>query len=204
MATKWLKKVDHVTYAVADIRKWAWYHIEVEGGELINRIDDVMPESPDSSMKLWCVDYGNFGIALVEGIDRKKESQVTTFVKRHGDHSVQHVAYGVNTLDSFMNHLSDFNCHPRGETLVRNDGFGPVKQVFGKGYQEEEDPANTSFPEYVERPGRGTHEGEITFSQKFGKGFYSQIEEAREKHDRETLIDFSRMPRQWEPVLVKR
>ena len=40
-----LKKVDHITYAVepGSIEKWAWFHIEVEGGTLINRIDDVRP-----------------------------------------------------------------------------------------------------------------------------------------------------------------
>ena len=69
-----LKKVDHITYACArgTIEKWAWFHIEVEGGALINRIDDVRPEDPDSSMKIWCIDYGEFGIALIEGIDRRK------------------------------------------------------------------------------------------------------------------------------------
>ncbi|MBI2066528.1 MAG: hypothetical protein HYT77_00750 [Deltaproteobacteria bacterium] len=200
----WLKKVDHVTYAVKDIKKWAWYHLEVEGGRLINRIDDVMPDNPDSSMKLWCIDYGDFGVALVEGIDRRKESQVTAFVRKHGDHSVQHVAYDTEGLDVFLKRLSEFNCHPRGETLVRNDGFGLVKQVFGKGYEHEEDPAQASFPEYVERPRRGNHESEISFSQKFGESFYKQIENARESKDRETLIDFSRMPRGWEPVLQEK
>ena len=61
-----LKKVDHITYACArgTIEKWAWFHIEIEGGVLINRIDDVRAEDPDSSMKIWCIDYGEFGIAL--------------------------------------------------------------------------------------------------------------------------------------------
>ena len=38
-----LKKVDHITYACerGAIERWAWFHIEVEGGTLINRIDDV-------------------------------------------------------------------------------------------------------------------------------------------------------------------
>jgi hypothetical protein len=75
-----LTKVDHITYACdkGTIEKWAWFHIEVEGGTLINRIDDVRPEDTDSSMKIWCIDYGNFGVALIEGIDRTKKSQVST------------------------------------------------------------------------------------------------------------------------------
>ena len=90
-----LKKVDHITYACAagTIEKWAWFHIEVEGGVLINRIDDVRPGDPDSSMKIWCIDHGEFGTALIEGIDRAKPSQVSKFVDKHGDHVVQHVAF---------------------------------------------------------------------------------------------------------------
>ena len=74
-----LKKVDHITYACAkgQIEKWAWFHIEVEGGRLINRIDDVRPDDPSDSMKIWCIDYGEFGVALIEGIDRASTSQVT-------------------------------------------------------------------------------------------------------------------------------
>ena len=89
-----LKKIDHVSYAVekGNIEKWAWFHIEVEGGKLIKRIDDARPGDPNSSMKIWCIDYGNFGIALIEGVDRAKKSQVTCFVEKRGDHSCQHVA----------------------------------------------------------------------------------------------------------------
>ena len=73
------------------IERWAWFHIKVGGGTLINRIDGVRPDDPDSSMKLWCIDYGDFGVALIEGIDRAGQSQVTKFVERHGDHACQHV-----------------------------------------------------------------------------------------------------------------
>ena len=84
-----LRKIDHVSYACAagQIEKWAWFHIEVEGGTLIKRIDDARPGDPHSSMKIWCIDYGNFGVALIEGIDRAGKSQVTSFVEKHGDHS---------------------------------------------------------------------------------------------------------------------
>jgi hypothetical protein len=196
-----LTKVDHITYAVATgmMEKWAWYHIEVEGGRLINRIDDVNPQDPNSSMKIWCIDYGTFGIALVEGIDRKQKSQVTRFVDKHGDHAVQHVAYDTDDLDAFLKRLQGYGCHPRGETLVRNDGFGILKQMFGKGY-DDMDPAEMSFPEYVERPkGKKADEKKITFSQQAGKGFYQQIEDARASGDTEKFIDFSKMPSGWLP-----
>src|SRR5690606_37062295 len=131
-----LNRIDHVTYACAKgtIEKWAWFHIEVEGGTLVTRVDDVRPHDPDSSMKLWCIDYGEFGIALVEGIDRGRKSQVTRFVERHGDHACQHVAFACRDLDAFRRRLLEMGGHPRGRTLVRHDGFGLVKQMFAKGY----------------------------------------------------------------------
>ncbi len=199
--SEWIKKIDHVTYAVAKgmIEKWAWYHIEVEGGRLCTRIDDVDPKNTESSMKIWCIDYGAFGIALVEGIDRSKQSQVSAYVERHGDHAVQHVAYDCFDLDKFLAHTRNVGCNARGETLVRNDGFGVLKQMFGKGY-DEMDAGEACFPEYVERPrpgdaAKGTEA--ITFSQQAGKGFYQQVEDARTKGDMEKWIDFSKMPTGW-------
>lgn len=198
----WVKRVDHITYAVAGgmIEKWAWYHITVEGGQLVHRIDDVAADSPESSMKLWCIDFGTFGIALVEGIDRAKKSQVTAFVERHGDHTVQHVAYDTGDLEGFLSHMKEYNASPRGEVFIRNDGFGILKQIFCKGYAEQ-DAAEMSFPEYVERPKKTEDfsDAKITFSQQAGKVFYEQIERARETKDQSTLIDFDKMPKGWEP-----
>ena len=86
-------------------------------------------------MKIWCIDYGEFGVALIEGIDRAKKSQVTKFVERHGDHSCQHVAYDTHDLEEFQAHMKEMGgSTPRGETLVRNDGFGVLKQMFARGY----------------------------------------------------------------------
>jgi hypothetical protein len=195
-----LRKVDHITYACAPgtIAKWAWFHIEVEGGTLVERSDDVRPDDPSSSMKLWCIDYGEFGIALVEGIDRAQKSQVTKFVERHGDHSCQHVAYDCHDLARFRRHLLRMGGHPRGDVLVRHDGFGVLKQMFAKGYAEG-DAAEASFPEYVERPRHGTDDVHITFSEQAGHDFYEQIENAIEHGDREPLVDFARMPANWRP-----
>ena len=195
-----LKKIDHITYACTQgqIEKWAWFHIEIEGGTLINRIDDVRADDPDSSMKIWCIDFGDFGIALIEGIDRAKKSQVTKFVERHGDHSCQHVAYDTYDLDKFVAHLQANGGTPRGKVLVRNDGFGLLKQMFARGYAEG-DPAEASFPEYCERPEVDDSESEvaITFAAETGKGFYDQIEDAVADGDEAPMFEFAAMPVDW-------
>ena len=196
-----LKKVDHITYACEQgaIERWAWFHIEVEGGSLINRIDDVRPDDPDSSMKIWCIDFGEFGVALIEGIDRAKKSQVTKFVDVHGDHSCQHIAYDTHDLDAFVDHLKAHGGTPRGEVLVRNDGFGVLKQMFARGYAEG-DAAEASFPEYCQRPNAGDAADDvaITFAEETGKGFYDQIEDAVASGDEAPFFDFDAMPDDWE------
>jgi hypothetical protein len=200
MTRSLLKKVDHITYACegGSIERWAWFHIEVEGGTLINRIDDVRPDDPDSSMKIWCIDYGEFGVALIEGIDRAKRSQVTKFVEVHGDHSCQHVAYDTFDLESFQAHMKAMGGTPRGETLVRNDGFGILKQMFARGYAEG-DAAEATFPEYVQRPHPGDADDvTITFAEETGKGFYDQIEDAVAAHDEAPFFDFAKMPADWQ------
>ncbi|MEO0491988.1 MAG: hypothetical protein AAF081_01080 [Actinomycetota bacterium] len=196
-----LKKVDHITYACAhgQIEKWAWFHIEVEGGTLINRIDDVRPDDPGSSMKIWCIDYGDFGVALIEGIDRAEKSQVTAFTDRHGDHSVQHVAYDTHDLEKFIEHLQAMGGDPRGEMLVRNDGFGVLKQLFARGY-EEGDAGEATFPEYCQRPERtdSPEEIAITFAEETGKGFYDQVQDAIDSGDTAPFFDFAYMPDDWQ------
>ena len=195
-----LKRVDHITYACAGgtIERWAWFHIEVEGGRLINRIDDVRPDDPDDSMKIWCIDYGEFGIALIEGIDRNKTSQVSAFVDVHGDHSIQHVAYDTHNLDAFISHMKSLGGSPRGDVLVRDDGFGILKQMFARGYSQGA-ADETPFPEYVERPNAETAaDVSITFAEDTGKGFYDQVADAVDSGDDAPFFDFSKMPDDWQ------
>lgn len=194
-----VSRVDHIAYAVAEgmIEKWAWYHIEVEGGKLTKRVDDVRPDDPDSSMKLWCIDFESFGVVLVEGIDRRKKSQVTAFADCHGDHSVQHIAFDTQNLEQFVSHAISKGVNLRGQQLVSNDGFGELKQLFGKGYAKQ-NAAEMSFPEYVERPKQGASMS-TSVPQNTGKNFYQRIEHARNTGDTSTLIDFSLMPSNWNP-----
>jgi hypothetical protein len=86
---------------------------------------------------------------------------------------------------------------PRGDTVVRHDGFGILKQMFAKGYAAG-NAAEATFPEYVQRPrAADSAEVQVTFSEQAGRSFYDQIETAIETGDREPLVDFSRMPEGW-------
>jgi hypothetical protein len=199
--TSGLTKVDHVTFVVRPdtIRKWAWFYIEVMGGRIILRKDDTNPEDK-SSMMLWCIDFGEFGIALAAGIDREEKSHVTAYVEKHGDHSVQHVAFQVKDLETFRTRVMEFGVNLLGPILQRHDGFGYVRQVFARGYNDDTNPAEAGFPEFVERPLRkGAAFSEVSFSADAGTNLYTQAQHAMESDERKPLLDFSKMPSGWEP-----
>ncbi len=199
---KWLQKVDHVTYVVRPdtIRKWAWLYIEKFGGQMTLRVDDTNP-GEKSSMMLWCIDFGEFGIALVAGIDREEKSHVTAYAERHGDHSVQHVAFQVGDLAKFRDAMArEAGLHMQGPILQRNDGFGWIRQVFAAGYNADSNPSEVGFPEFVERPlKKGEPFPEVSFSAQAGTGLYNQAQEAMDADRREAIVDFSKMPVDWEP-----
>lgn len=125
------------------------------------------PGDPHSSMKIWCIDCGNLGIALIEGIDRAGKSQATSFVDGHGDHSCQHVAYDCYDLNAFIDRLKSMGGHARGGVLVQDDGFGILKQMFSKGYATGH-AGEATFPEYCQRPDPtgSDRDVEITFSKR--------------------------------------
>lgn len=193
----WLKKIDHITFLVKPetIRKWAWYYIEVCGGEMIMRSDDVNPEGK-SSMMLWCVDFGEFGIALAAGIDRQEKSHVTCAVEAHGDHFLQHPAFHVRDLEAFIKHASNVGLRFQGDMQVRNDGFGVTKQIFASQYNDSNNSAIVGFHEYEERKYEDT---EITFSPKVGASLYDIAQEIMNSDTRQTMIDWSYMADDWEP-----
>lgn len=199
---KWLQKIDHVTYVVRPdtIRKWAWLYMEKFGGQMTLRVDDTNP-GEKSSMMLWCIDFGEFGVALVAGIDREEKSHVTAYAERHGDHSVQHVAFQVGNLAGFRDTMArECGLKLQGPILQRNDGFGWIRQVFAAGYNADSNPAEVGFPEFVERPlKKGEPFPEVSFSAEAGTGLYNQAQDAMDGNRRESIVDFSQMPADWEP-----
>ena len=207
MKKSWLQKVDHITYVVlpTTIRQWAWLYIETLGGKLVLRVDDTNPGEP-SSMMLWCVDFDNFGIALVAGLDREEKSHITAFVERHGDHSVQHVAFQVQNLERFQREMERLNgLRVIGPPHERHDGFGYVRQVFAKGYTSDTNSAEVGFPEFVERPERRDQPfPEVSFSAKVGLSLYKQAQTEMVEDKRESVFDFGRMPEGWDPGQVDR
>lgn len=195
-------KVDHVTCVVSPntIRQWAWFYIEVLGGVLTLRADDTNPEG-DSSMMVWTIDFVDFGIALIAGIDRKEKSHVTAFHERHGDHSFQHVAFQVKNLDEFSARLNTYGVNLLGDTLTRKDATGrDIKQVFGSPFHDLDNSALVGFYEFVERPiaPDRVEPPEISFSERAGTLLYQQAQFEMLENRRTRMTRFSKMPPNWE------
>jgi hypothetical protein len=157
-------------------------------------------------MMLWTIDFGSFGIALAAGIDRSERSHVSEFFEKHGDHSVQHIAIDVGNLEGFLEHTAPYGMRPIGEIQVRDDdGFGPLKQLFAPGYHDRDNPSRVGFDEYVERPAKTESvTDKITFSGQVGTNLYRQAQQAMTNDDRRSMLDFSLVPADWQPVVVSK
>lgn len=185
----WLLGIDHLTYVVRPdtIEYWAevW---EKLGGKRTLQVDDTNPKDK-SSMMLWTFDFGEFGVALVAGIDREEKSHVTAYLEKHGDHSLQHVAFKVEDLEVFKAMAEGMGFSFLGDVLVRKDDRGLVKQIFGRGWHGENNPSEVGFPEFVERPqGEGEDFSKITFSKKAGTNLYRQSQEIMDADERISFI----------------
>lgn len=199
----WIRTVDHITYVVRPdtIRKWAWYYTEVLGGKFTNRIDDADPLGK-SSMMLWEIDFGSFAIALVAGIDREEKSHVTVFAEKHGDRTVQHIAFRAawENLDGLKDHLEHFSARFQNQLLARQEGRGFVKQIFLWPVDDLVNPAESSFDELQRRPRSNSP---ITFDEDVAAKLYQFAQELMCRDERAPMIDWLLMPKDWEPPAIE-
>ena len=139
------RAVDHFAIAVADLSQWeALYHSL--GFETI-----YVPKSEiageHSAMKTVAVQRGGWVVALVEGVDREQPSQVSTYVRAHADHAIQHAAVRFDDLRATLRELlargvqcrlqrlrQDPNAPAAIEDILHEgrDHSGPLLQCFTK------------------------------------------------------------------------
>lgn len=190
-----LRNVDHITLAVQSVENAARFFCGVLGGEL-EKTEDVDPLNPNSSMKLWTANFGTFGIALVEGINRGEASHVSIFTKKRGNGTIQHPAFEVGSdLLSFCSYGRAEGMRFRGQVITRRDERGMVQQIFGKSYTNEFEVSARQYPEFMHRvqPGEA-----FNVSKDAGRLLAEELEKARALNDPETLIDFT-VPDEWDP-----
>lgn len=177
---EWLD-VDHITYVVWDIQFWRLVYVTNLGFREIHHTPDASPDSK-SSMELYGLEQGKSRIALVRPINRSGISHVESFLRMHGDHSVQHVAYGIRNLEAFIHEMKDKGFGFVGAVKKRIDLFGPIKQIFAKRFDGNLMPAQGFFYEFVERPERTDEQGVAAFfSSSVAGELYEEIEHEQEQ-----------------------
>jgi len=137
-------------------------------------------------MELYGLEQGGSRIALVRPINRSAVSHVESFLCMHGDHSVQHVAYGIHNLEAFVAEMKSKGLHFVGNVKERTDLFGPIKQIFAKRFDATLTPAQGAFFEFVERPDQSDEAGIADFFVSSVAGeLYEDVEEEviRAEHD---------------------
>ena len=171
---QWLGE-DHITYAVWDIGAWRKVYVDDFGFREIHHTADASPDG-SSSMELYGLEAGNSRIALVSPINRSSISHVEYFLRAHGDHSVQHVAYGIRNLEAFVSEMKSKGFHFLGDIKYRIDSFGPIKQIFAKRFDAHMTPAEGSFYEFVERPAQTETGFADFFSSTVAGELYEEVE----------------------------
>lgn len=177
---QWLG-VDHITYVVWDTQFWRSVYIHDFGFREIHHTPDASPNGK-SSMELYGLEQGESRIALVRPINRSAISHVESFLRMHGDHSVQHVAYGIRNIEAFVAEMKEQGFHFVGMVKQRQDLFGPIKQVFAKRFDSSLTPAQGFFYEFVERP-QHTDEQSLTdfFSSSVAEELYEEVEREQDQ-----------------------
>ncbi|MDZ4285668.1 MAG: VOC family protein [Candidatus Sungbacteria bacterium] len=184
---QWLKE-DHITYAVWDIQFWRYVYTANLGFREIHHTADATPHG-QSSMELYGLEQGGSRIALVRPINRSALSHVESFLRMHGDHSVQHGAYGIRNLEAFVAEMKEKGFHFVGKVKQRTDLFGPIKQIFAKRFDATLTPAQGPFFEFVERPERMDGAGIADFYASSVAGeLYEDVEEEIAKAEQDCFV----------------
>lgn len=171
---QWLGE-DHITYAVRDIKAWRAVYVDYFGFHEIHHTADASPDGT-SSMELYGLESGRSRIALVSPINRASLSHVEHFLRKHGDHSVQHVAYGIQNLEAFISEMKTKGFNFLGDIKYRIDPFGPIKQIFSKRFDPSLTAAEGPFYEFVERPMRTKVGFGDFFSRVVAEELYGDVE----------------------------
>lgn len=147
--------VDHYAIGVTDLAPWERLYHSLGFETIYVPREEIAGEH--SAMKTVAVQRGRWVVALVAGVDRTQPSQVTTYVKTHGNHAVQHAAVLFDDLRATLKELLARGVQFRLRRVRRDstvplaiddimhegkDHSGPLLQCFTKPLARRPDPQN--------------------------------------------------------------
>lgn len=135
--------VDHTAIAVEDLKEAADVYRKLGFRTVYRPRSEIRGEY--SGMKTVAMQRGGWTVALVEGVDGDKRSQVSAYMKAHGNHSVQHIALRFANVESavekmhmrqvqFRSHAVPFGQAVSDANIIHygKDHMGVLLQAFTK------------------------------------------------------------------------
>jgi methylmalonyl-CoA/ethylmalonyl-CoA epimerase len=176
---------DHITLCVKNLAAAESLFTTVLGFNVIWSAQDV--GSDKSSMDTVVVQRGDAKIALMQGRNKERRSQICEFIDKYGE-GVQHIAIEVDDIDSVCHEWESHGVRFCGDVKNGRDGFGPLKQRFTYPLF----PGCGVFLELTQRQ-HGQEESK-TFVRATVEALYRDIERDQSRGVEKTIVDYETLP----------
>ncbi|MCC2640989.1 MAG: putative 4-hydroxyphenylpyruvate dioxygenase [Nitrospira sp.] len=186
--------IDHITLCVKNLAAAEFLFTHILGFHVIWSARDV--GSDQSSMDTVVVQRGDAKIALMQGRNKARKSQISEFIEKFGE-GVQHIAIEVDDIDAVCREWETHGVRFSGNIKDGRDGFGPLKQRFtyplfqGCGV----------FLELTQRQ-HGLEESK-TFVRATVEALYRDIERDQRKGVERTIVDYETLPLPFEEAVTE-
>lgn len=196
--------IDHVAIAVDDLDRWV-NHYKLWGFETVyapQGKEEGLVEGKKSAMRTYALRRGGWTVALVEGVNQERTSQITTYVNLHGDHSVHHAALPFTHIEegglerkvrSYLQSGIQFRLNripspteqlaPEHVLHYGNDDKGSLVQCFTKPFAQKHGKGGFFF-ELIERLAEKPSAGKQAFHDPTVAGLFESIEREEIANDR--------------------
>ena len=177
--------IDHITLCVKNLAATEFLFTHILGFHVIWSAQDV--GSDKSSMDTVVVQRGDAKIALMQGRNKERKSQISEFIDKYGE-GVQHIALEVDDIEAVCREWETHGVRFSGDIKDGRDGFGPLKQRFTYPLF----PGCGVFLELTQRQ-HGREESK-TFVRATVESLYKDIERDQLKGVERTIIDYETLP----------
>ena len=177
--------IDHITLCVKNLAATEFLFTQILGFHVIWSAKDV--GSDKSSMDTVVVQRGDAKIALMQGRNKERKSQICEFVDTYGE-GVQHIAIEVDDIEAICREWEMHGVRFSGDIKEGRDGFGPLKQRFTYPLF----PDCGLFLELTQRQ-HGQEESK-TFVRATVESLYKDIERDQLKGVARTIVDYETLP----------
>jgi methylmalonyl-CoA/ethylmalonyl-CoA epimerase len=177
--------IDHITLCVENLEAAEYLFTKILGFEVIWSARDVGTDK--SSMDTVVVQRGTAKIALMQGRDKERKSQITEFIEKYAQ-GVQHFALEVDDIEAVCREWEAHGVKFSGPLKEGRDGFGPLKQRFTYPLF----PASGLFIELTQRA-HGTEKSK-TFVRSTVESLYKDIERDQTSGIERTIVDYDSTP----------